>query len=340
MNILISRTDRAGDLVLTMPMFSAVRRLLPEAKIFAHVTSYTSSLLIDRDDVDHIILDDTPGKILPVWKLAREFKREKITHAVFVHPSARALTAGRLAGIPVRIGRASNVWQILLNRPVVQNRSRNEKHEFEYNLDLLKGLNIEPPKIFPRIFPDQQAVAASRRILDAQGMRGVKPIIVHPGSGGSAYNPSLSTFLQLIERLKKAGFAVITTLGPNEIGWIDHFKPILGKGFAVISGLPDLRSLAEVIANGAAFIGGSTGPMHIAAALGIPTVAFFPPQRSMTPARWGPVGNQTLVITPSILECSGDCRICSNNPCMDKVDLSLVMNWLPNHTKVACADYE
>ncbi len=299
MKILVSRTDRAGDLILTLPVFAALRLGFPGATIVGHVRGYTAPLLGENPDSDGVLVDDPGGRNLPVLVLARRLRSMGFTHAVIVHPTFRILAASWLAGIPVRAGRASNVWQFLLTERMVQNRSRNDKHESEYNLDLVRGLHIPVPSLLPRVKPTGEALRWGRALLDSIGFQGVSPVIVHPGHGGSSRNLPPRRYAELADRLKGAGIPIAVSLGPGE-GVLRSWFEVLGNGpVPVLDSIPDLGKMAGVLAHARGFAGGSTGPMHLAAALGIPTVAFFPKdQGSMTPKRWGPRGGDCLVLQP------------------------------------------
>ncbi len=327
--ILVSRTDRAGDLVLTLPVFAAIRKLLPGAKIFAHVKSYTSSLVADNPDVDEVILDDSDEGPIPLIRLSRIFKKKRFTSAILVHPSFRAIASSWLAGVPVRAGRASNVWQFMLNRRLVQNRSSNQKHEAEYNLDLLRGIGLEPIMTAPRIPLSMEILAWGRETLDRRGLRNVSPVIIHPGHGGSADNLSLKRYHELAGLLRESGFQVCITAGNHETNVAREFHP----DFPVIGDIPDLLHVAAILGNSLAFLGGSTGPMHIAGAVGKPVVAFFPPKPAMTPRRWGPFGDRNLVLMPNVEICCGSCAKCPIQGCMDRIDFSPIIPWLKNQAE-------
>lgn len=322
--ILVARTDRAGDLVLTLPVFAALRAAKPEARILALVRRYTAPLLHYQTDIDGVILEDPRGKPLSPLLLASVLKKTGVTVAIIVHPSWRVILACRLAGIPIRIGRASNVWQIFLNRRMVQNRSANQKHESAYNLELLQGLGIYAPSPLPSLVIPEEQRKKGRDWLDGHGLTGISPIFVHPGHGGSAFNLSLRRYVQLVGELKKLRRPVAVTLGADEERHADLFR----QDAVVLTGMKDLYELATILANGAAFIGGSTGPMHIAGAVGLPVVAFFPPFPTMTPRRWGPLGNPSLVVLPPSITCESDCSTCRFQPCMDRIEFGEAVNFL------------
>ncbi len=321
MRVIISRTDRAGDLILTTPVFREIRKNFPKVHVIAHVRKYTAPVLKLCPWVDEVIIDEDYPAMLSLTKKFIDCQVERI---IVVHPAARVLQAAFLARIPSRTGRASNIWQFLLNDRRVQKRSRNEMHEYRYNLQLLEGIVEQIDDSPPELSIKQETLQIARKLIEQESL--LKPVLIHPGHGGSAYNLSPAQYAQIAENLVAAGIQVAVSLGPGEEHLAEHFaaKP----GLAFIKNVPDLEILAGVIRECAAFIGGSTGPMHLAAALDLPVLAFFPPVRAMTPKRWGPVCAKKLVLLPEADHCFGKCQNCPIRPCMKNIDLHLAENWI------------
>jgi len=328
---LVSRTDRAGDLILTLPLFRELRKNFAGAHIVAHVRSYTAPLLKLCPEVDEIIIDDTYPPGLLSLPLVKAFKQLSIDHCFIVHPAGRAILSAWRAGICRRTGRASNIWQLLLNDRHVQKRSRNEKHESRYNLDLLSG-TVASIDYSPYHFRLNEArKAAGTEVIAALGLQ--RPVIIHPGHGGSAYNISTERYVSLARKLLEHDLSVLISLGPGEEKFKSYFEPLQCEKLNFLCNIPDLAGLAEAFSACAGFIGGSTGPLHLAAALKLPTAAFFPPVAAMTPKRWGPVGNRSLVLKPDMSYCNGRCDNCANKGCMAGIALEPAVEWILQELK-------
>lgn len=339
--LLISRTDRAGDLLLTLPVFSAARAAWPSTELIAHVRSYTAPLVRGQPEIDETIIDPDQAGLSGLRRLVHLFREAAPDAAIIVHPSPRVLLAAWFAGIPVRVGRASNAWQFLLNRRIVQHRSRNERHEFQYNLELLTGLGLEPVEFTPWVQLRQKALSAGHEQLLASGWQPFSApaiICVHPGHGGSALNLDPEQYLDLCHRLLARKVSVVVTFGPGETELLPLFKTLQHPRLHLVTGIPDLEVLAGLLHHVDAFAGGSTGPLHLAAALGKPTAAFFPPVPGMTPKRWGPVGNQSLISMPTVDSCPGRCDGCRHRPCFGTIEMEPVATWLLDHANVAWVD--
>lgn len=335
----VSRTDRAGDLILTLPVFRELKKKFSQCTIIAHVRAYTAPLLSLCPEVDQVIIDDDFQPGLCNNDLARQLAGLRVDHAIIVHPTGRTIIAAWRAGIKMRTGRASNLWQFLLNDRRVQKRSRNEKHEFCYNLDLIEGIvdHIDYQPYHLEI--SEKLINTATAKLAALNMQKKKPVIIHPGHGGSAHNIAPQKYAELAARLIKMQVPVLISLGPGE----EHLKKLFPAAEAdkcnFLSGIPDLASLAAVFSLCSAFIGGSTGPLHLAAALKLPCVGFFPPVKAMTPERWGPVGCKNLVIMPQLGYCNGKCQRCCHFGCMNRLETEPAAVWIMqelNHEFTNC----
>ena len=328
MNILVSRTDRAGDLILTLPIFRELRKTFPEAHLVAHVRKYTASIAKICSEVDEILVDEDYDQGLISNSLCNSFKDHSFDRAIIVHPAGRAIIAAWRAEIPIITGRASNIFQFLLNDGRLQKRSYNKKHEFEYNLELLEGIvpeiNYEPYRFTLK----KSLIDSGKEYFKEIGLDD-SPIIVHPGHGGSAYNISPEMYAKIASRLIGAGRTVLVSLGPGEESMEEFFFTLKESGqIFFLKNVPSFDKLAGVFANCKAFIGGSTGPLHLSASLGLPSVAFFPPVKAMTPNRWGPMGCKKLIIKPDVPDCSGKCSKCKYAGCMKNIDLMPVYDWI------------
>lgn len=323
MKIIVSRTDRAGDLILTTPLFRELRRSFPHATLIAHVRSYTAAIINLCREVDEIIIDDDFNSTLA---LAKKFAGVKAERIIIAHPARKTILAAFLARIPIRTGRASNIWQLFLNDRRVQKRSRNEKHEFAYNIDLLERIVENPEYLPPALKFSETSRSIAEKIILNFGLK--HPVFIHPGHGGSAHNLSAQQYARIAAMLISRGFQVAVTIGPGEESMALHFRDFAPDRLAVIARIPDFSVLAALFSYGKAFVGGSTGPMHLAAAVGLPVLAFFPPVAAMTPIRWGPTSAQSHVIMPTGESCKNLCDSCSRKGCMQTIDLEAGIKWL------------
>jgi len=288
------RTDRIGDLLLAMPAMAALGRAFPQARLTAVVAPRTRELVEGQEWAGDILEWESNW---PAFRLARLLKEREIDTAVFFHPRFRLALAAALASIPVRIGTSYRWYSFLFNRRISVHRSRNERHELEYNLDLLKpfGLSLPADTVMVPPVVTGEAKGNAEKLVEAlklpQGF-----VVVHPGSLGSALNASPQWYGKLARLLEDGGVSVAFTGTEGERG--------LAVRVAESGGLPaarfvvpgSLKELAAFLSLSRGFVGPSTGPLHLAASLGIPSVGIYPAVQSQSPVRWGPRGARCAVV--------------------------------------------
>lgn len=299
--VLVVRTDRLGDMVLTLPLIQEIARQLPGATVDVMCRPYTAPLLERHPAVSGTITVDyaAPG----CWRTAvRKIHNGRYNVAVIVHPTAKDTLTVRAAGVPLRVGNGYRWYSFLYNRPVFFHRSEAKRHELEYNLLYLKGLGLDypnPPPT-PRVPLLDSDISAARGILGNVADEGY--VVIHPGSGGSSLNWPTAYYSELAARLaKETGRTVVTTGAREEAAAAEEVARAAG-GLSV-AGRTDFGALVGVLAGAELFVSGNTGPMHLAAALGRPVLALFSPLKSGSPKRWCPVGGPARVLTPPGYSC-------------------------------------
>ena len=145
-NILIVRTDRIGDVVLTTPAIKALRETYPVSRISVLVSPATFDLVNGNPYLDEILVDDRCGRhkgLLGFNRLVSEIRLKQFDLAVIFHTKRRYNLACWLARIPYRLGYKNNKFGFLLSHPIKDVRPLGKKHEAEYCLDVLKAIDIE-----------------------------------------------------------------------------------------------------------------------------------------------------------------------------------------------------
>lgn len=319
--ILVVRTDRIGDMVLSLPVFTSLKAAFPRSSICALTRNQTAELLVGRPDVDDIISFESDTSRIP-WvefkRLLPEIIKRKFDAAVilFSNFSVTALTAA--AGIPARVGPATKIAQALLTHRVRQRRSKTMRHETDHNLDLLNVFGAPPIRVAFITAPRPPMVKLARN--DGRPLVGV-----HPGSGGSARNWSESRYAELVRELTGAGCDVVVTGSSVERELVERVIRSAGGLASAHIGSGKLMELASVLSQMDVFVAGSTGPLHMASALGTPVVGIYCPIFVCLPQRWGPIGPNDTALVPNVPAC-GKCVMekCPHYDCMDKISVGLV----------------
>jgi ADP-heptose:LPS heptosyltransferase len=323
--ILVARPDRLGDLLISTPVFRALKKASPNAVVFALVKRANFEVLEGNPDVDGMLEFDEgrhsgiPGAV----RLSKEIAKGGYDASVSLFTRYEVALALRLAGVRTRIGPGAKLHSyILYNHCIRQDRSKCDKHEAEYNLELLKPLGVVGDverRTYFHLTAEEEKRGRDYVAGLAKGNEG-KTVAVHPGMGGSAKNWSMEKYAGLVRMIAGKGARVLLTGLENERGMLERLRSEAGVPAGIETGVT-LRQLASIYKACAAFFGPSTGPMHLANAVGTPVVCVYSPVRVQSPKRWGPFSPGATVITPDV-ECPEGfkCkRSCEHYDCFEKI---------------------
>lgn len=307
--ILVVRTDRLGDVVLATPLIRALRQTFPGAFIAAMVRPYARDLLLHNPHLNEILIDDFEGEHKGrggFWNQVRALRSYRFDTALLLLPTERAAWMLFFAGIRRRVGVGRILYEVMTG---MQSVSRNKyiplRHEADYCLDLGRKIGVKANDLTVEVFLTQKEKDEGLNLLRRAGVRERDTLIgIHPRSGGSSPNWKIGTYARLVNHLLshtgEATKCVIT-------GEIDDYPLPDSERVIDLRGALTLRTLIAVISHIRCFFSSSTGPMHIAAGLKVPTVSMFCPLPACSPALWGPQGNEHRIILPPDGFCQGSC---------------------------------
>lgn len=330
-NILIVRTDRIGDVVLTLPLSTIIKKHFPNSKITFLLREYTSALAQNNPSIDEvIILQEKNGKacvIKNVKLLRNRFDpTNKFDACIVAYPTFRLALILFLSGIKIRIGTGYRWYSFLFNKRIYEHRKYAEYHELEYNVHLLKmiGINeeINPDNVIYNLAPSKLAEQKVESELKSLGISPLKSmIILHPGSGGSSINLPLNKMKELIKKIaEELDAEILITGNQNEKELCESL--IVSEKTKNLSGKFDLSELIALINKCDILIANSTGPIHIAAALRKYVIGFYPNIITCSEKRWGPYTNKKVVFSPKKIYINGIDKQPDN---MDSIDINEVL---------------
>ena len=327
-NVLIVRTDRIGDVVLTLPMIPALHAKFHGRKISMLLRSYTQELVDGFAGLDSILTYDHGGTPKAFFRILSELRKRRFDLVFVVHPTFRLALLMLLAGIPMRVGTGYRWYSFLFNRRVFEHRRTAEKHEAEYNLSLLQAIGCDIRSI-PSIALVVSAAAKNAAVQEVKRLgfdAREKLVILHPGSGGSARDWSAQNFGDLARALKNDDCSVVVTGSSSEESLVEEVVRRSNGTAAASAGRLSLKELAAFIGSARLFVSNSTGPLHIAAAVGTPVIAFYPPIQECSPRRWGPLTEKKLLFAADNALCSR-CKggACQGNDCMDQITVDRIL---------------
>jgi ADP-heptose:LPS heptosyltransferase len=325
-NLLIVRTDRIGDVVLSLPLASIIKKHLPDCKITFLVRNYTLPLAKNHPFIDEVIILEENKNKIPIRSNVENISRFNFDSAVIVYPTFVTSLIIFLSKIKYRVGTGYRWYSILFNQKIYEHRKFAEKHELEYNINLLNMFGIEetvrPGEVNFDLRPDKAGDEKIEQILSRSGINTEEPIIIiHPGSGGSSVDLPQSKFRELVEKISMELTENIILTGSDREKYLCENLKIRPR-ILNLAGMLNLSEMIALIDRSSIFISNSTGPIHIAAALGKYTIGFYPRIAACSVRRWGPYTNKKVIFSPKI-ECS-DCsrEQCRRLDCMNSIEVT------------------
>lgn len=322
--VLIIRTDRIGDLVLTTPLFEALKIKYPQLKVTALVNDYARPILENNPFVDEVIIYSAADQN----SLLNTLREKRFNVAILVYPRFRLAWLTYRAGIQVRIGTAYRWYSFFFTHKIHQHRKQVDKHELEYNLELLAPLGLKVQGILPSIFLSKSELQAVEQLWQRHGLRPEDlKVAIHPGGGRSSLRWSENNFAELAWKVSRdLGGKIILTGTESERSLTDQISRKLPSEVIDLIGKLNLRELAAALSRTNLIVTNSTGPMHMAAALGVKVVALFCPIKTASPVRWGPCGQGHQVLLPPVTPCHCSVDRCRRGNCMGLITIEEVFH--------------
>lgn len=295
------------------------------------IRQYTAEIIEENRYVDRTIFYDKGEKPLPFFHLLATLRTEKYDVVFHTHPRFRLALLTWLTGIPLRVGSGYRWYSFFFNKKIYEHRKDALRNELEYNLNLLKALNCDFQKdgIFPTLEVQSHTIGKIRKLLVDVGItNNTRFIILHPGSGGSGRDWSPRNFGYLGKRLNEIpDTKVIITGKKDEERLVKEVQSIAGIHTITFIDELNLREYAALAKLSSLFIANSTGPLHIAAAVGTPVIGLYSQVTPLSAARWGPYTKNKIIFSPRnkpldckkcVYEKSGCCE------CMDSITVDEV----------------
>jgi ADP-heptose:LPS heptosyltransferase len=312
--IILFRTDRLGDLILSLPVVEALKARLPETRIDLATAPVTASLAGLQPNVSNVLPHLAPGSAEPL-RIARILASRGYQAAIHLYPRPILALATFLARIPVRVGTAFRFYSPLFNRRVRIHRSEMVLHERDLNLRLIESLGIPCGEPLSGIRIPEGTREQIRRLLNRADARFSDGpwVVLHPGSGGSSLNWPAEHYAALGSRLVSAGIPVVLTGTEADRPVVEQVHRNLGDRALNLCARLDLPHLAALLSLAPLTVSNSTGPLHLADALGGRVIGLYSRHFYASPRRWGPYGQPENVFLPA----GKPCPRCTTDRCRE-----------------------
>jgi heptosyltransferase III len=315
MRFLIVRPDRLGDMILTLPMAAALRQAHPGDTIIVLGSEYNAVLAEICPDVDEVIIVKSNATLVD---LASAIKKARADVAFFPVARFRLALAAWISRIPTRVGTGYRWYSFLFNKKMYDHRKTAERNEADFNVRMLRATGIEIGQTpLPHLsLPKPEVIGLPEHYC-----------VFHIPVGGSAPPWGTDNFIHLINELSgKNEWDIILTGSQVEREFLFTVAAELKHlGSRIhIRTKDSLIELAYVLRGARLVVSGSTGPGHIAAALGTPSIGLFPLNTPLSRERWGFRGQRAINLAP-LEKLKSECPNCKECSCIGTITLQQVL---------------
>jgi ADP-heptose:LPS heptosyltransferase len=307
--IIISRTDSIGDVILALPVAGYLKSVFPAAHIAWLGREYTREVVRCCEHVDYFISYDQ------FLKDEVEFAGGKPDMIIHLKPEKEIARRAKKLGIRYRVGTSRRVYLVrTCNKLTWLKRKNSGLHEAQLNLKLLKAIDLYPDLNIESIIANYgfsripYLETEHNSIIDNNRFN----LIIHPKSRGSAREWPIEHFASLINLLPEERFNIMISGVKAEVEDVNKLISLVKRPVKNIAGLLPLDQFIALVAKAEGLITNSTGPIHIAAALGRNAIGLYPPLNGLDPGRWGPLGKHCFIFMNDKPGCT-DCKKTKDN---------------------------
>jgi heptosyltransferase I len=327
--ILLIRLRLIGDVVFTTPMPRALKRAFPGARVTYLVEPAAAPVVAGNPHLDEVIVAPRPAglaRILFDLRLARRLRRSGYDLVIDLHGGPRSAWLALATGARQRIGYVIQGRTWMYTRSVARPRTLRQRHSVVNQWDLLEAIDGWPARSpEPALDPVEMAADPSAEARIEQRLRnaGIAPddelIVVHVSAGNPFRRWPEPAFITLVAGLARASprRRIILSSGPSDRGAAGRIaaaaKQALGDAAdrMVDFGEFDLAELRALVVRSRLFVGGDTGPLHIAATTATPIVGIYGPTEPVRSAPW----RDPRVPTEAVEVAGLPCRPCDQRIC-------------------------
>lgn len=312
-----------GDAVLAIPAMKAIRQRFPEAEITLLVRPWVAGVFTSAPFIDNVWSEPRPSGLRDWVRLARRIREKHFDMALLFPNSFESAAMLFLGRVPQRVGYATDGRSWMLTQSLKP--SSEKRHQIHYYLDLASAVSavISHPSI--EIEANAEEKSQARKLLASAGIAPDRRFLVlNPGAAyGSAKRWGEDRFAEAGDALASELEIDVAIIGSEkERSIAERIQGRMKSRIAVLNGRTSLETLIGVISESTLVLTNDSGPMHIAAALGVPTVAVFGPTDDVAT---GPYGLRTRIVRQPV-DCSPcmlrDCPI--DHRCMTRVSAAAV----------------
>ncbi len=299
--IIVSRTDNLGDVILTLPLITQLRKIFPSAKITFLIKKYVYDLIKNYPGIDDFaFIDDLQN----FSELKKFFKKRDFDLMLNVYPRFEIALAAFLAGVKIRIGTGYRWYSTLFNKKNYEHRKTAEKHEAVYNLNLLNAIAENTNNLkqeFNFKVSEDEIKSLSGKLKNKFDLNS-DFIVAHVPSKGSAAKFPKEKFTEYIN-VFNSEFKDVRVIFTGVEEEREEIESVIAKvedknNIVNLCGELTLSELKTLVYKSKLFVSNSTGPIHIAGALDKNIIGFYPHLLPASKNRWRPLSRNAVIFEP------------------------------------------
>lgn len=324
--ILVIKPRAIGDVLLSTPVLPNLRREFPSAQMDFLVESFASPVLDGNPFIDRIVTYDT--RVDSSISIISRVRKNHYDLVIDLFANPRTAIIVLLSGARYRVGFPFK-WRRVAYNIIVRPRS-GQVHNVEFNLDALRRLGIDVASTAPSFDLDDASREFARTFVEENNLTAGSFLAINIGGGWEIKRWPIDKFIELSSMIDtRLHRRVVVLYGPSEEAGA---AKIARSSSAVLAPRTSLKQMGAILSLSKLMITNDSGPMHIAAALGVPTLAIFGPT---SPHLQGPYGNISEIVRNERLDCL-ECNLTKcpiGNPCMKELHPRTVLEHLEKLTK-------
>lgn len=320
-SVLIIKLRAIGDVVLSTPVISNLKSAYPGLHIDFLCEEFASPVVYGNQHIREVVTFNKKRE--SGLDLIQKIRSRKYDIVIDLFGNPRTALVTRMSGAKHRIGYPFRGRTYAYNHHVTPRSG--EVHNVDFNLDVLRHFEIPVTSSRP-VFPlSKESVEFSKQWIAESGLTGKKIFGLNTGGGWEAKKWDLRSFARLAESIhQEYGFTIVLFWGPGEFDDIIHLQKLITVPSFVIP-KTTLTEMGALLAQCSYLVSNDSGPMHIAAALGVPTLGIYGPT---DPKLQGPFGDNNMWVRHEALDCLA-CNLTKcpiGNICMTDLSADIVFH--------------
>ncbi|WP_428897601.1 lipopolysaccharide heptosyltransferase II [Parelusimicrobium proximum] len=277
--IAIFQTSFIGDTILTTPLVQKTAKLFPDAKVVIITRPETAEIFNNMPEVSEVILLDKKGflkKLFGIFSTAKAIRKSGVDIILVPHRGFRSALIAWLSRVPIRIGFNSSEGKFFYTKTIPFSWLT---HDAERNLSLLHGIvkeNFKAEELNLQSVPTPEENL--KRLMHDFQLEGKTLVGMHPGAAWPTKRWLEERYTELAKRLgTELNLQVVLVGGSSDAEMGERIRQVTGEYVSNLCGKTSLMDLMALMRHFKLFITNDSGPMHIATAFSVPTLAIFGP---------------------------------------------------------------